>query len=71
MLAHAYSGSKLYGDDGELQDNSEYPFIDYLRDPVDRIQESIHSRGMNAWVKHNSEQTPLDTDGRPLTKDEP
>jgi hypothetical protein len=45
-LAFAYSGSALYGDDGELQDNSMQPFIDYRRDSVAQIQEAMQERGL-------------------------
>lgn len=46
MLALAYSGpAKLYADDGELQDASAAPCIDYHRDTVRQIQEKIQQRG--------------------------
>ena len=46
LLAIAYSGfERLYTDDGELQDGSEVPVIDYVRDSVDDIQRKIHQRG--------------------------
>lgn len=46
LLAMAYSGfPKLYGDDGELSDSSESPFIDYRRDTVDEIERKITERG--------------------------
>jgi hypothetical protein len=45
LLAFAYSGSNLYGDDGELQDG-RFPMIDYLRDSVADIERKIHERGM-------------------------
>lgn len=44
-LAFAYSGRNLYGDDGELQDNSELPCIDYVRDDVSEIRRKIRERG--------------------------
>jgi hypothetical protein len=47
LLAFAYSGSHLYGDDGELQD-SRLPPIDYMRDSVEQIENAIHARGMTA-----------------------
>lgn len=46
MLAFAYSGHHLYGDDGELQD-SRFPMIDYMRDSVKDIQNKITQRGMD------------------------
>lgn len=46
MLAGAYAGAGLYGDDGEMQDNRERPFIDFLRDTVKDIESKIQDRGM-------------------------
>lgn len=51
MLAFAYSGSRLYCDDGELQDSSAHPFIDFLNDPVEELQRKIKERGRAAWAK--------------------
>lgn len=48
LLAHAYSGSHLYMDDGELQDNFTAPFIDYRRDSVVSIQAAMQTRGIAA-----------------------
>lgn len=42
--AFAYSGTRLYGDDGELQDNSEQPFIDWRRDSATEILAKIRER---------------------------
>jgi hypothetical protein len=51
MLAFAYSGSgRLYGDDGELQDASEFPWIDYVRDSVKTIKAKINERGLKKMV---------------------
>lgn len=48
MLAMAYSGPvNLYGDDGELTDTVEQPWIDYVRDSVDTIAKSMQQRGEN------------------------
>lgn len=44
LLAIAYSGAKLYGDNGELQDNSEFPFIDFARDSADEIEAALRAR---------------------------
>jgi hypothetical protein len=44
MLAFAYCGYRLYPDDGELQDNTEHPCIDFKRDSVDDIQHKIQQR---------------------------
>ncbi len=44
--ALAYSGpSNLYGDDGELQDNSSIPCIDWWRDSAEVIRDKITERG--------------------------
>lgn len=45
LLALAYSGSNLYRDDGELQDGSERPVIDYKRDSVAELERKICLRG--------------------------
>lgn len=43
--AYAYSGfAKLYIDDGELQDNSTVPFIDWRRDSAETIRNKIIER---------------------------
>ncbi len=44
LLAVNYAGQALYTDDGELQDNSCRPFIDFLRDPVNLIQAKMLAR---------------------------
>lgn len=54
LLAFSYSGTHLYGDDGELQDG-RFPTIDYRRDSVQDIETKIHQRGMDI-VKHNQDQ---------------
>ena len=48
MLAIAYSGVGLYTDDGELQDGSKHPTIDFKRDSVEEIQRKIEERGRKA-----------------------
>ena len=46
ILALAYSGrARMYTDDGEFQDSTTKPFIDYKRDSVDEIQSKIFERG--------------------------
>lgn len=47
MIANCYSGMKLYRDDGELQDNSEQPFIDFRRDTVGEINTKMMTRAVN------------------------
>ena len=50
--ALAYSGpSRLYGDDGELQDNSEYPYIDWRRDSAEVIRDKITERANRKLAK--------------------
>lgn len=48
MLCMAYAGANAYMDDGELQDNSRTPFIDFLRDPPNVIQRKIIERNLKA-----------------------
>lgn len=49
MLAVVYCRSihNLYHDDGELQDSSSRPFIDWKRDTVDEIQLKLIQRAQN------------------------
>lgn len=54
MLAFAQAGSMLYHDDGELQDNSTVPFIDYKRDSVDDIIRKRTQR-FNNFCEQNKE----------------
>ena len=44
MLAVRIGGSGLYRDDGELQDASQHPFIDFKRDSADEIQAKLIER---------------------------
>lgn len=44
LLASSYSGAMLYRDDGELQDNSVQPFIDFKRDSVELIISKVQRR---------------------------
>lgn len=47
--ALAYSGvAVLYMDDGELQDNSTLPHIDFMRDAPELIQMKIRQRALKA-----------------------
>ena len=48
LLAASYAGAMLYNDDGELQDNREQPFIDFLRDSPDEIERKMSERGLNS-----------------------
>lgn len=50
MLAIRVAGAILYADDGELQDNSVQPFIDFKRDSAKEIERKLLERGMaKAW----------------------
>ena len=54
--AISYSGpSKLYGDDGELQDNSESPFIDWRRDSAKEILSKIQERAVRRFAAMQQE----------------
>ena len=56
MLARSYSGpGKLYCDDGELQDNSERPFIDFKRDGAEDIQRKMEERSEQWLLVRNDE----------------
>lgn len=44
LLACRIAGPSLYHDDGELQDASMAPFIDWRRDSVKTIQEKLWGR---------------------------
>jgi len=44
LLAIQCAGEFLYHDDGELQDNRYYPFIDFLRDSPDAIELKMRLR---------------------------
>lgn len=49
LLALAYSGfGNLYGDDDQLTDTSRMPYIDYVNDTVDKIEQSFHQRAYDA-----------------------
>lgn len=50
MLAIAYSGSNLYGDDGELQDNRLPHMIDFKRDSTQEIRNKMEQRALDAYV---------------------
>lgn len=52
LLADIAGSALMYRDDGELQDNSTHPTIDYLRDDVDYIRWALMER------KKKAEQPP-------------
>jgi len=43
----AFAHGVTYADDGELQDSSDFPFIDYKRDTAEALKAKIYQRGMN------------------------
>jgi hypothetical protein len=47
-LAFAIGGMRLYADDGELQDSSKQPFIDFKRDSIAEIEAKFQQRTANA-----------------------
>ncbi len=49
LLAVCYAGSALYKDGGELYDNRESPYIDFLRDTVDKIEDKMLKRAEKAY----------------------
>lgn len=55
--AMAYSDTdKLYTDNGELQDNSDFPMIDRRRDSAMGIRRKIHERGKRALVNKEDKE---------------
>lgn len=48
MLCVAYAGVLAYLDDGEAQDNREYPFIDFRRDSLETIRRKFGERNRKA-----------------------
>lgn len=52
LLAMKVCGPLLYADDGELQDNTARPTIDFLRDTPQQIEEKLYARGVAACHAH-------------------
>lgn len=52
LLALSYSGGNLYADDGELQDASKHPFIDWRRDSIDELERKVKERGYDRIRNH-------------------
>jgi hypothetical protein len=46
LLAVRVAGAMLYADDGELQDNTQNPCIDFRRDKPSEIQRKLQERGL-------------------------
>lgn len=49
LLAYRVAGARLYADDGELQDNTAQPCIDFRRDSVDAIETALGQRSLAAF----------------------
>jgi hypothetical protein len=47
MLWMAHTHGMGYGDDGELQDTTRRPFIDWKRDTIEQIHEALYQRAMD------------------------
>lgn len=47
MLAFSCCGALLYTDDGELQDSTKHPFIDFLRDSPSEIRKKMTARNLD------------------------
>lgn len=59
LLAQAYTGhAHLYTDDGELQDQTEIPVIDFKRDSAEAIQLAFVKRALNETKRIANEQPP-------------
>lgn len=58
LLAYRVAGHLLYADDGELQDASAFPFIDFKRDDVDYIEATLKQRGLLQLRIAGSQPTP-------------
>lgn len=55
-FSHCKNGL-IYGDDGELSDNSERPAIDYRRDSIDTIESSLRLRAdRRAYIAHKGDK---------------
>lgn len=48
LLCITYAGARAYMDDGEAQDSSTYPFIDFMRDSVELIHQKMQRRSLEA-----------------------
>lgn len=49
MLALRVAGAKLYTDDGEMQDGSDNPPIDFRRDSVAELERKLMDRGLRRF----------------------
>jgi hypothetical protein len=63
LLAFQYAGHNLYADDGELQDNTSRPVIDFKRDSVDAIEAKMMERSRAALAKISPDALAAAMDG--------
>ena len=62
LLAFRVAGHLLYTDDGELQDASAWPIIDFKRTPIDVIEDALKQRAIAAAYcgkPANTERAPV------------
>ena len=59
LLCFKVAGGKGHYDNGELQDNTEKPFIDFKRDSVNEIEKKLITRSLNK-IKRIAEETQKD-----------
>jgi hypothetical protein len=59
LLCSAHAGMRAYRDDGEMQDNTAHPSIDFKRDAPEQIRAALQRRSDAAraelereWMKH-------------------
>ena len=65
LLAVRYAGAVLYTNDGELEDNYEVPFIDFLRDLPSEIEAKIYQRHLNQQARLGVAETLLNQEPNP------
>ena len=58
LLAGRIAGAMLYHDDGELQDNSAHPCIDFLRDSAETIKQKLMERAIAGLENLTNPPTP-------------
>jgi hypothetical protein len=68
LLAVRVAGALLYADDGELQDASELPAIDFKRDAPGEIARKLTDRGLKRLTR--AEQPPRDAVQQGLTDEQ-
>ena len=70
MLALSYAGTHLYTDDGELQDSSVFPHIDFKRDSVSAIKDKMAERARRWAQEHQAEIAAALATLKPKTEEE-